>query len=48
MTTKVTRGRFYLQGLKLIPGRVSNHMASKISDEITYPFPKYNGDTVEN
>ena len=26
---------------------ISNHMPSEVSDEITYPFPNFNGTTVE-
>ena len=26
---------------------ISNHMFSKVCDEITYPFPNFNGCTVE-
>ena len=34
-----TRDPFYWHGLTLIPARLSNHMSSKVWDEITYPFP---------
>ena len=40
-------GRFYLHGLTLIPAWISNHMPSKVWDEITYPFLNFNGCTVE-
>ena len=33
--------------LTLIPTRISNHMPSEVWDEITYPFPNFNGATVE-
>ena len=38
---------FYYHGLTLIPAWISNHMSSKVWDEITYPFPNFNGCTVE-
>ena len=31
----------------LIPAWVGNHMPYKVWDEITYPFPNFNGGTVE-
>ena len=34
-------------GLTLIPIWVSNHMHSKVWDEITYPFPNLNSCTIE-
>ena len=34
-------------GLTLIPACISNHMLCKVWDEITYPFLKFNGATVE-
>ena len=33
--------------LTLIPAWISNHMPSKMWDEITYPFPNFNSCTVE-
>ena len=33
--------------LTLIPAWISNHMPSKVQDEITYPFPNFNGCTIE-
>ena len=33
--------------LTLIPAWISNHMPSKMWDEITYPFLNFNGCTVE-
>ena len=38
---------FYLYGLTLIPTWVSDHIYSKVCEEITYPFPNFNGVTVE-
>ena len=32
------RGPFYWHGLTLIPAWISNHVSSKLWDEITYPF----------
>ena len=40
-------GPFYKHGLTLIPAWISNHMSSKVWDEITYPFPNFNGCPVE-
>ena len=37
-----TWGSFYKDGLTLILIWISNHMPSKVWDEITYPFPKFN------
>ena len=34
---------FFWHGLALITAWVSNHMYSKVWDEITYLFPKFNG-----
>ena len=41
------RGPFYYYGLTLIPAWISNHMHNKVWDEITYPFPNFNGGTIE-
>ena len=41
------RGPFYQHVLTLIPAWRSNHMPSKVWDEITYPFPNFNGVTIE-
>ena len=38
---------FYQHGLTLILASISNHMPSKVWDEITYPFINFNGCTVE-
>ena len=40
-----TRG--HLHGLILILTWISNHMPSHVWDEITYPFPNFNGCTFE-
>ena len=40
-------GRFHKRGLILIPAWINNHMQSKMWDEISYPFPNFNGCTVE-
>ena len=42
-----TRGPFYYHGLPLIPAWISNRMPSKVWDETTYPFPNFNGSTIE-
>ena len=42
----VPRGPFYKHGLTLIPAWISNYMPSKMWDEITYPFPNFNGCTI--
>ena len=41
-------GHFYKHGLTSIPTWMSNHMPSKDWDEITYPFPNFNGCTVDS
>ena len=38
---------FNLHGWTLIPAYISNHMASKVRNEISYPFLIFNGATVE-
>ena len=41
-------GPFYYHGLTLmIAAGISNHMPCEVWDEITYPFPNFNGATVE-
>ena len=40
-------GLFYQHGLSLIPALTSNHIHYNVWDEITYPFPNFNGTTVE-
>ena len=47
MLTIDTWGPFYKHGLTLILAWTSNHMPSKMWDEITYPFLNFNGCTVE-
>ena len=46
-TVHISRGPIYERGLTLILSWISSHMPSKVSDEITYPFPNFNGCTVE-
>ena len=41
------RGPFFYIGLISIPAWISNHISSKVWYEITYPFPNFNGCTVE-
>ena len=41
------KGPLSQHGLSLIPAWISNHMPSKVWDEITYPFPKRNGCIVD-
>ena len=36
-------GPFYEHGLILLPTWISNHILYDIWDEITYPFPNFNG-----
>ena len=38
---------FYSHRLTLIPTWISNHMPNKVWDEITYPFPNFNGCIME-
>ena len=33
---------FYSYGLILVPGWISDHIHSKVLDEITNPFPNFN------
>ena len=40
------RGSFYKYGLTLFLAWISNHMLSKVWDEISDPFPNFNGCTV--
>ena len=42
----ICRGSSYLYGLHLIPTWISYHIHHIIWDEITYPFPDFNGCTV--
>ena len=42
-----TRGPFYQHRLTLIPTWISNYICYQMRDEISYPFPKFNGCTVE-
>ena len=42
-----TRGPFYWSELTLIPAWISKHTLRKVWDEITYPFPNFNGCTIE-
>ena len=41
------RAPFTNIGWTLIPARISDHIPSKVWDEITYPFPNFNGCSVE-
>ena len=40
-------GPLLLTWFNFNPAWISNHMSSKLLDEITYPFPNFNGATVE-
>ena len=40
-------GPFYQGDLTVIPAWTSNHMIGNVWDEITYPFPNFNGCTVD-
>ena len=42
-----TRGPFFWHGLTLIPAWIRNHKPSKVWDEITNPFPNFNGCIIE-
>ena len=42
-----TWGTFYYHELTLIPAWIRHHMPSKIWDEVTNPFPNFNGFTVD-
>ena len=39
-------GPFYQRGLAFIPAWMNNNMPCKMQDEITYPFPNFNGTAV--
>ena len=41
------QGPVYWQGLNLIPARICGYIPYRGGDEITYPFPNFNGCTVE-
>ena len=41
------RVSFYYHDLTLIPAWISNHMCSKVWDEITDPFPNFTGGTIK-
>ena len=43
----MTKAPFYYHDLTLISAWINNHMASKVWDEIAYPFLNFNGATVE-
>ena len=45
--TPYNRGSLYKHGLTLIPVWISNYIHHKVWDEITYPFPNFNGAAVE-
>ena len=46
--TKYQQDTYYTShGITLIPPWISNLMPCKVWDEITYPFPNFNGATVE-
>ena len=45
--TEEASGPFYSHGLALIPTWISNYTHYKMWDEITNPFPNFNGATVE-
>ena len=40
-------GPFYWYGLTLSPVWISNHLSSKVWDQMIYPFPKFNAWTIE-
>ena len=42
-----SRGPFHWNGLILIPIWISNYIHSKVWDDFFYPFPNFNGCTVE-
>ena len=46
LTTK-QQGPLLLDGLALIPARISKYIHYKVWDKITYPFQNFNGCTVE-
>ena len=44
---ETTLGLFYWQKLSVIPAWISNHMPSKVWDEIIFPLSNFNGCTVD-
>ena len=40
-------GPVYQHGITSLTAWISNHMPNKVWDEITYPFPNFNGSNVE-
>ena len=44
--TTFTWDSYYWYDLTVIPAWISNHRPGKVWDEITYPFPNFNGCTV--
>ena len=44
---KYTWGPFDKHGLTLIPAWISNNIHYNVWDEITYPFPNFNGTTLK-
>ena len=46
-TSTMAWASFYQHGLTSIPAWISNHMPSEVWGGITYPFPNFNGCTVE-
>ena len=47
LMTMTTRVPFYEHKSTFIPAWISNYIHHKVWDEITYPFPNFNGATVE-
>ena len=45
--TKEVHGNKYDKSYTAATAWISNHIPSKVWDEITYPFPNFNGYTVE-
>ena len=41
------RGHFYLHGLNYIPAWISNHMPSKVWEQIIYSFPNFSVSNIE-
>ena len=44
---EIPGGHFYQLEVSLTPAWIRNHMHCKVWDEITFPFPNFNGFTVE-
>ena len=47
MWNRIVWNQFYYNGLNTISPNISNHIPSKLWDEIIYPFPNFNSSDIE-